>query len=104
VAPNAANTLGGQLGRCGYGPRLPLLVISPWAKRNFVSHVLTDQSSILKFIEYNWSLGRISGSFANIAGPLNGMFNFGPAGGHTPVVYLNPATGEPSLTPMFTAH
>jgi phospholipase C len=104
VAPNAANTLGGQLGRCGYGPRLPLLVISPWAKSNYVSHVLTDQSSILKFIEYNWSLGKIAGSFANIAGSLINMFNFSPSGGHTPAVYLDPATGQPSLTPMFSAH
>jgi phospholipase C len=33
-------------GRCGYGPRLPLLIISPFAKENFVDHTLTDQSSI----------------------------------------------------------
>ena len=96
--------MGGQLGRCGYGPRLPLLVISPWAKPNSVSHVLTDQSSIPSFVEYNWSLGAISGSFANIAGSLTDMFNPGPGGGHTPVVYLNPATGQPALKPMFTAH
>ena len=31
------------LGRCGYGPRLPLLVVSPWARRNFVDHSVTDQ-------------------------------------------------------------
>jgi phospholipase C len=37
--------------RCGYGPRLPLLVISPYAKENYVSHGLTDQTSILRFIE-----------------------------------------------------
>jgi phospholipase C len=98
------NTLGGELGRCGYGPRLPLLVISPWAKRNFVSHTLTDQSSILKFVEYNWSLGKIQGSFANVAGSLNNMFNFGPSGGHSPVLYLSPQTGEPALTPEFSTH
>ena len=40
------------------GPRLPLLVISPYAKHNFVDHTLTDQSSILRFIEDNWQLGR----------------------------------------------
>jgi phospholipase C len=65
-------------GRCGYGPRLPLLVISPYAKSNYVDHALTDQTSILRFIEDNW-LGsqRIgSGSFDAIAGSLNGMFNF----------------------------
>ena len=40
--------------RCGYGPRLPLLVISPYARENYVSHALTDQTSILRFIEDNW--------------------------------------------------
>jgi phospholipase C len=64
-------------GRCGYGPRLPLLVISPWAKSNFVDHTTTDQSSILRFIEDTWLNGeRIPGSFDAIAGPLNNMFNF----------------------------
>ncbi|HLH33560.1 MAG TPA: alkaline phosphatase family protein [Alloacidobacterium sp.] len=64
-------------GRCGYGPRLPLQVISPWAKRNFVDHTTTDQSSILRFIEDNWLGGqRITGSFDAIAGTLNGMFDF----------------------------
>src|SRR5882757_3359618 len=65
-------------GRCGYGPRLPLLVISPWARRNFVDHSVTDQSSILRFVEDNW-LGtqRIgAGSFDTIANSINHMFNF----------------------------
>jgi phospholipase C len=44
-------------GRCGYGTRVPLLVISPWAKSNFVDHTLTDQTSILRFIEDNWLSG-----------------------------------------------
>ena len=64
-------------GRCGYGPRQPLLVISPWAKQNFVDHTLTDQSSILLFIEQNWNLGRIgNGSADVIANPIGNMFNF----------------------------
>ena len=63
--------------RCGYGPRLPLLVISPYSKRNYVDNTLTDQSSITKFIEDNWRLGRIGdGSDDAIAGSLNNMFNF----------------------------
>ena len=64
--------------RCGYGPRLPLLVISPYAKENYVSHVLTDQTSILRFIEDNWLGGqRISAiSFDRFAGSLDDMFDF----------------------------
>ena len=82
-------------GRCGYGPRLPLLVVSPWAKINFVDSSLTDQSSILRFIEDNWSLGRIGGgSYDVLAGSLLNMFNF-----QAPIprkLILDPGTGQPS--------
>jgi phospholipase C len=79
-------------GRCGYGPRLPLLVISPYARTNFVDHTLTDQTSILRFIEDNWSTGRIGDhSFDERAGALTAMFDFtGPA---QPTLTLDPATG-----------
>ena len=66
-------------GRCGYGTRMPLLVVSPFAKQNYVDHTLTDQTSVLRFIEDNWLSGeRIQhhGSFDAIAGPLNHMFDF----------------------------
>jgi phospholipase C len=89
------SSLAGQQGRCGYGPRLPLLVISPWARANYVSHRLTDQSSITKFVQDNWRLGKIRGSFANIAGSLTPMFNFHHGAGHNPALYLDPATGLP---------
>jgi len=48
----------GAPARCGYGPRLPYLVISPWARTNFVDHTLTDQSSTTRFIEDNWLHGQ----------------------------------------------
>ncbi len=38
------NTASTSQGRCGYGPRTPLVVISPYAKQNFVDHQITDQS------------------------------------------------------------
>jgi phospholipase C len=79
-------------GRCGYGPRLPLLVVSPLAKANFVDHTTTDQSSILRFIEDNWQLGHIDQSFDAIAGSLWSMFDFGQRGTHR--LFLDPATGE----------
>jgi phospholipase C len=64
-------------GRCGYGVRQPLVVISPWAKPNYVDHTVTDQTSILRFIEDNWSLGKIgTGSFDALANPINSMFDF----------------------------
>src|SRR5579862_1756277 len=88
--------LGGIQGRCGYGPRLPLLVISPFAKANFVDHALTDQSSVLRFIEDNWGTGRIGGgSFDALAGPLTGMFDFTRPAAAERRLLLDPATGEP---------
>jgi phospholipase C len=84
-------------GRCGPGPRLPLIVISPWAKQNYVSNAMTTQSSILGFIEQNWKLGQIPGSFASTAGSLDDLFNFTatPSQLASPLV-LSPKTGEPS--------
>jgi phospholipase C len=66
-------------GRCGYGTRMPLLVVSPFAKPNFVDHTLTDQTSVLRFVEDNWLDGqRIQpgGSFDTIAGSLTNLFDF----------------------------
>ncbi|HYL59706.1 MAG TPA: alkaline phosphatase family protein [Candidatus Acidoferrales bacterium] len=88
-------SLGAAESRCGYGPRLPLLVISPYARRNFVDHTITDQTSITRFVEDNWSLGRIGGgSFDAIAGPLSNMFDFSGRR-HTRPLFLDPDSGEP---------
>ncbi len=83
------------LGRCGYGPRLPLLVISPWAKQNFVDHTVTDQTSIIRFIEDNWLGGtRIGqGSFDGIANSISQMFNFAKIRTNGTLI-LNPITGK----------
>ena len=82
-------------GRCGFGPRLPLMVLSPWAKTNFVDHSLTNQASIIMFIEDNWlggkRLGR--GSFDGISNSITGMFDFDGAPGMDKVM-LNEKTGE----------
>jgi len=44
-------------GTIGLGARVPVLVISPFAKTNYVSHQQMDLVSILRFIQYNWALG-----------------------------------------------
>ncbi|HTB60141.1 MAG TPA: alkaline phosphatase family protein [Polyangia bacterium] len=67
------------MGRCGYGTRVPLLVASPYAKKGFVDHTLTDQTSVLKFVEDNWLAGQriqTGGSFDTIAGSIQNMFSF----------------------------
>jgi phospholipase C len=96
------NSLGGEQGRCGFGPRLPMLVISPWTPANHVDHNLSDQASIINFVEYNWHLAGISGSADQVLShtdrsehipfDLAGLFSFGHccnAG-----VKLSPATGR----------
>jgi phospholipase C len=70
-------------------------VISPWAKPNFVDHTLTDQSSVVRFIEDNWNLGRIGGGSADAhAGVITNMFNFTPMNpANAAHVILDPVTG-----------
>jgi phospholipase C len=83
-------------GRCGYGPRLPFLVVSPFARRNFVDHTVTDQTSIIRFIEDNWLEGtRIGGgSFDALANSIVQMFNFTQESSDSRLI-LNPSTGQP---------
>jgi phospholipase C len=87
--------LKGYQGRAGYGPRLPFLVISPFAKENFVDHTITDQSSTLRFIEDNRKLGGIgNGSFDALAGSPVNMFDFRREFDDRRL-FLDPITGEP---------
>jgi len=80
-------------GRCGYGTRQPLLIVSPYAKSNFVDHTLTDQASVVRFIEDNWLSGqRLGGGSADIyAGTINSMFDFNQA--PNAKLMLNPTLG-----------
>jgi phospholipase C len=100
---NAANSLPGvdsgnthALGRCGYGMRQPFVVISPWALENSVDHTVTDQTSVIRFVEDNWLAGqRIGqGSFDGIASPITQMFDFNHRRADG-VLILDPNTGEP---------
>lgn len=94
--------LAGQQGRCGFGPRLPMLVISPYAKKNSVDHNLSDQASVINFIEYNWRLPGIPGSADQLLAGRNasegipfdlaGLFDF--SGKRNGKLYLDPVTGR----------
>jgi phospholipase C len=94
--PGVASTTLHAQGRCGHGPRLPLLVISPWANKNSLDSTPIDQTSITRFVEDTFLGGqRIGGgSYDAIAGSLNNLFNFNSSTAPNPnVVLLNPATG-----------
>src|SRR6204780_5681818 len=83
-------------GRCGFGPRLPLLVISPYSKPNFVDHTLTNQSSIIRFVEDNWLGGtRLGGgSFDAISNSITSMMDFDHGPQNFPLI-LSPWPREP---------
>ncbi|MHB1536829.1 MAG: alkaline phosphatase family protein, partial [Acidimicrobiales bacterium] len=84
---------------CGVGPRIPLLVVSPYARTNFVDNTFTTQTSVGRFIEDNWLGGRrIGGGSADATtGSLRSMFDFAGRPGHK--LFLDPSTGEPSSHP-----
>ncbi|CAJ2739782.1 phospholipase C [Burkholderia pseudomallei] len=86
-------------GRCGPGTRIPFVVVSPWAKQNYVSHTLIDQASVVRFIEDNWLGGqRIGGgSFDATAGDMRDLFDFSGAVNKTPL-YLDPTLGTKLAT------
>ncbi len=74
------------------GPRVPGFVISPWARKDYVSHVVHDHTSILKFIETKWNLGAMTYRDAN-ADDLLDAFDFSaPAFLDPPIL---PAPGLP---------
>ena len=87
-------------GRCGPGTRIPFLVISPYAKQNYVDHTLISQASVVRFIEDNWLGGqRIGGgSFDATAGSIMNLFDFSASPRTTPL-YLDPTLGTQVSTP-----
>ncbi|HEX4078441.1 MAG TPA: alkaline phosphatase family protein [Rhizomicrobium sp.] len=82
-------------GRCGQGLRIPFMVISKHAKKNYVSHVAISQASIVQFIEDNWLVGERlgGGSFDNTTGSITDMFDFSAGKKKENKVILDPKTG-----------
>ena len=67
---------GGTVGFDQYGFRVPMIVVSPYAKRGYVSHAVTDATSILRFVEARFDLPSLTARDAN-ADPMFDMFDFG---------------------------
>src|SRR6204780_1400006 len=71
LCTEVAVTVGTANGRCGYSQRLPMVVISPYTRENYVTSNLTDTASVVKFIEDNWLGGEhIAGSLGKSSGGL----------------------------------
>ena len=80
----------------GDGPRIPLIIVSPFTRGGHVNHTYADHASIVKFIERNWQLKPLtSRSRDNLPNPVVNTSN--------PYVPLNsPAVGD--LFDMFHFH
>ncbi|MBB6188544.1 alkaline phosphatase family protein [Rhodanobacter sp. MP7CTX1] len=85
-------------GRCGPGTRVPFLVISPYARTNYVANNRLTQSSVVRFIEDNWLHAERIGQGSNDAeaGSIMDMFDFNHGRFYpTPALYLDPNLGTP---------
>jgi len=84
AAKPATAPAGGYADRCGPSQRLPFVLISPFAKRNYVSHTKLEQPSVLKFIEQNWGVSGIGDhAFDSRANTFTAMFDFQHPQQHT---------------------
>ena len=81
-----------------YGFRVPLIAVSPFARRNYVSRIIQDHTSILKFIETVWNIGAITFRDANAHG-MTDYFDFS----HTPFLRPPGLAGPPPIGPGLAA-
>jgi phospholipase C len=67
-----------QVDQAGYGPRVPALLISPYARKDYIDSTQLDFTSVLKFIETNWSVAPLQSRDTNANNFLS-AFNFNMA-------------------------
>jgi phospholipase C len=79
-----------------YSMRVPLVVVSPYAKPHFVSHAVYDHTSITRFIETRFKLPALTKRDAN-ADPLTDMFDFKKAAFATPPQLPTPQVDQQKL-------
>jgi phospholipase C len=90
-------------GRCGPGTRVPFLVISPYARVNYVDDTRITQSSVVRFIEDNWLGGERIGQGSNdaTAGSIMSMFDFNRNQFDVaPPIFLDPILGTKVPAPI----
>ena len=75
IVPHDGGTPVRDYGFCQYGFRVPLIVLSPYARRGYVSHIDADHTSILRFLEHWQHKGALTARDAN-AWPLFDLFDF----------------------------
>jgi phospholipase C len=80
------------------GPRVPMVAISPWAKRNYVSHAVRDHLAITRFIETVFQLPALTARDANSDALLD-LFDFSCGRDLSVPAAPEPGTGECSTSP-----
>jgi len=85
-----------------YGFRVPAIVVSPYAKRDYVSHVLYDHTSILAMIERKWNLPALTSRDAN-ANDLRDFLDLNALATRTPTFPTLPVLAQPGDTPAALA-
>jgi phospholipase C len=81
-----------------YGFRVPAVVVSTYAKRNYVSHVLYDHTSILAMVERKWNLPALTYRDAN-ANDLTDFLDLDALARRQPTFRSLPALAAPGDTP-----
>ena len=71
IAPQVTTGVSAYDGFGRYGFRVPFAIVSPWARRDHVSHVVRDHTSILKLVETKWNLPALTFRDANVSAPLD---------------------------------
>ena len=71
----------------GFGPRVPLMVVSPWTRGGFVNSELSDHTSVIRFLEKRFGVmePNISPWRRAVSGDLTSLFDFADGGGWTAV-------------------
>jgi phospholipase C len=84
-----------------YGFRVPAVIVSPFAKREYVSHVVHDHTSILSLVEHKWNLPALTNRDGAADNLLDSLDLDGPAAFLTPPKLAAPKnmTGAPLCIP-----
>ena len=89
-----------------YGFRVPAAIISPYAKKDYVSHVVHDHTSVLSFIEHKWNLPALTNRDGAADNLLDSLDLEGKPAFLTPPKLAAPKNTNPSTpiaTPICTA-
>jgi phospholipase C len=81
-----------------YGVRVPAVLVSPYAKRDYVSSMLFDHTSVLALVERKWNLPAMTFRDAN-ANDLTDLLDLGALAGKTPTFPELPPLAAPGDTP-----